>query len=572
MTSNLKLQNGSNVAVIGGGPSGSLSAYFLLDIARRADLNINVDIYEAQDFEKFGPAGCNHCGGIISESLVQMLSAEGIILPPTVVQRGIDSYVMHTDTGSVRIHTPLNEKRIAAIYRGSGPLGTQKSDWLSFDKYLIDLAVTKGAQVVYDRVQEINRDNGYFNVLSKSKETKEYNLVVGAVGLNPASLKLFSNAAPKFKPPTATKTFICEFELGHELVRSYFGTSMHVFLLNVPRLKFAALIPKGNFVTLVMLGSEIDKKLVEDVMAAPEVISCFPEGGELLSRFPCRCYPKVNIGDTKNPFADGLVMVGDCAVSKLYKNGIGAAYIAAKAAASTAVLQGISASDFKKHYWPVCSSLNFDNAIGKLVFRVTDIIQKSPMLKNGILDVVDFEQNKDGSKRQMSTVLWDTFTGSAPYKEILLRTIHPRFWAPFIYKSAASIFNKKEFRQTNEEVMRTKELGRVYRDGEYIIRQDEPGDCLYVIQSGKVEVIQEGSKDTVKLAELTEEDFFGEMALFEHEVRSCSVKALGEVRVLTIDKKTLLTRIQSDPSLAFRMLEKMSRRIRELDHKISGSK
>ena len=49
------------------------------------------------------------CGGIISESLVQNLAAEGINLPTTIVQRGINAYMLHTDVGSVRIDAPLNE-------------------------------------------------------------------------------------------------------------------------------------------------------------------------------------------------------------------------------------------------------------------------------------------------------------------------------------------------------------------------------------------------------------------------------------------------------------------------------
>jgi 2-polyprenyl-6-methoxyphenol hydroxylase-like FAD-dependent oxidoreductase len=77
----LKLGDGSQVAVIGGGPAGSFFSYFLLDMAARIGMDVHVDIYEPQDFSRFGPAGCNHCGGIISESLVQILATEGINLP-----------------------------------------------------------------------------------------------------------------------------------------------------------------------------------------------------------------------------------------------------------------------------------------------------------------------------------------------------------------------------------------------------------------------------------------------------------------------------------------------------------
>lgn len=106
-------------------------------------------------------------------------------------------------------------------------------------------------------------------------------------------------------------------------------------------------------------------------------------------------------------------------------------------------------------------------------------------------------------------------------------------------------------------------LGKVYRDGEVVVRQGESGDCMYVIQAGQAEVLQEKDGKEVRLAVLGEEDVFGEMALFEREVRSATVRALGDVRVLTVDKKTFLRRIQEDPSLAFRILQKMSHRIRQ---------
>jgi len=116
--------------------------------------------------------------------------------------------------------------------------------------------------------------------------------------------------------------------------------------------------------------------------------------------------------------------------------------------------------------------------------------------------------------------------------------------------------------------MSTGELGRVYPDGEVIIHQGEAGDCMYEIQGGKVEVIQERSGKEICLAVLGKGDFFGEMAIFEHDVRSATVRALGEVRALTIDKRTFLRRITEDPSLAFRIVERMSHRIREMNNKL----
>ena len=115
-------------------------------------------------------------------------------------------------------------------------------------------------------------------------------------------------------------------------------------------------------------------------------------------------------------------------------------------------------------------------------------------------------------------------------------------------------------------------LGRVYQDGQVIVRQGEVGDCMYVIQEGQVEVVLEKDGEEVRLAVRGEGEFFGEMAIFEREVRMATVRALGQARVLTIDKKNFLRRIHEDPSLAYRIVQTMSRRIRELSAEVAQLK
>jgi len=116
--------------------------------------------------------------------------------------------------------------------------------------------------------------------------------------------------------------------------------------------------------------------------------------------------------------------------------------------------------------------------------------------------------------------------------------------------------------------MKTGELGKIYQDGEKIISQGEAGDCMFVIQQGQVEVLSEQEGKEVRLAVRGDGDFFGEMAIFEREVRMATVRAIGLVRVLTVDKKNILQRIHEDPSLAYRMIQTMSRRIRELSGEV----
>ncbi|MBI4297407.1 MAG: cyclic nucleotide-binding domain-containing protein [Chloroflexi bacterium] len=117
--------------------------------------------------------------------------------------------------------------------------------------------------------------------------------------------------------------------------------------------------------------------------------------------------------------------------------------------------------------------------------------------------------------------------------------------------------------------MHIRALGKVYEDGATVVRQGEMGDCMFVIQSGKMEVVREDEGKETRLSVLGSGDVFGEMALFDRQPRSATVRALGQARALTVDKKTFLRRVHEDPSLAFRILENMSKRIRSLDGELA---
>jgi hypothetical protein len=265
-----------------------------------------------------------------------------------------------------------------------------------------------------------------------------------------------------------------------------------------------------------------------------------------------------------------MVFIGDCGVTRLYKDGIGAAYRTAKAAATTAVFEGISAEDFRRYFWPACQAISTDNTIGKAIFSVTRQIQRSRLARRAVLRMCESEQGQEGRHRRMSMVLWDMFTGSAPYRDILMRALHPAFLLRFLWGLASSVGPVSgDGRPEKGSMDRPSPLGKTYRDGEVIVREGEMGDCMYVIQEGQVEVLLEKGGKQARLAVMGEGDFFGEMALIEREVRSATVRALGGVRVLSVDKATFLRRIHEDPSLAYRILQKMSHRIREL-HDLLG--
>lgn len=432
----LALQDGSRVAVIGGGPAGSFFSFFLLKIAAVVDLRLDVDIYEPRSFSRCGPAGCNHCGGIVSESLVQILATEGINLPASVVQSGIESYVVHMDVGTVDIASPAREQRIAALYRGNGPRGGEDLAGVSFDGFLQDLAVKQGARVVRKLVTGLSWKDGYPWLLEADGTETPYDLVAVASGVNSNFLGKFEGFPSPPGQPKTTRTYICEFRSTREEIQRLLGHSMHVFLLDIPRLEFAAIIPKGEFATMCMLGDDLDQDLVETFLRSPVVQACLPAGA---MPSVCSCSPMINMGGMTQPFADRLLLIGDSGVTRLYKDGIGAAFRTSKAAALTAVLQGISKEAFRNHYWPACQAIASDNAIGKVIFGTTTVLKRSRFCRKAILRMTRGEQVKKRGGR-MSSVLWNMFTGSAPYREIFLGTLHPAFVGGLLWNLTAGVW------------------------------------------------------------------------------------------------------------------------------------
>ena len=588
-SSSMRLENGSRVAVMGGGPAGSFFSYFLLTMAERAGLKIYVDIYEPRDFDLPGPAGCNMCGGVIYESLVQSLAVEGINLPSNVVQRGIEFNMLHLDIGNALIQTPRHEKRIATTFRGGGPRGLMGFKGHGLDGYLLQSAAEKGAYHIRTRVDEVkysdedgdNPKGRLVLIRTQGGSFQTYDLLAVTTGVNTSTLRLFHNLDFGYQPPQTVKLLVREYFLGEEAVSRYIGPVFHAFLLNIPGLDYGAIIPKGAYVTVCLLSSHggLDAAAMQSFLNDPAVKKLLPPGFSP-ENIACHCSPRINVMGSPQPFGDRVVFVGDSGVSRLYKDGIGAAYRSAKIAASTAVFEGISADDFKKNYLGFCRRISFDNRIGKFIFRVISQIQKTRFARQAVLKMVsDEQQGKSDAKRGMSMLIWDMLTGGASYKDILLRALHPVFWIHLIRNLATSLLNKNKIEDDMSTMplseannMNMSALGKIFQNGETIVRQGEVGDCMYVVQDGQVEVVSNFGNREVQLAILGRNEFFGEMAIFDHEIRSATIRAVGHARILTIDHKNFLRRIHEDPSLAYRLMEVMSKRVRRLSTEVTKLK
>jgi flavin-dependent dehydrogenase len=442
MSSDLTLEDGARIAVIGGGPSGTLFSIFALKMAKMIDQELEVVIFEPKDFKKRGPAGCNHCGGVISEHLVQALAIEGINIPPEIVQRSIDSYVLHTGSGEVQMESPSDEKRIATIYRGGGPGRTKEDGMLGFDDFLLQRAIEEGAVHRPVRIGGIRKEKKPV-LTSKGEDVIEADLVVGAFGVNSSTAKMFEDAGLGYKKPDVTSAFITEIKLGRERVTDLFGSSIHFFLLPEPKnIEFTALIPKDDYVTMCTLGDDIDKETISALMGSDSFKKALPE--EFVREDFCRCFPKLTLNAAEGAFDDRMVVLGDAGSTRLFKDGIGAAYVMSKAVARTVVFEGIGKEHFEEHYLPVYNTTRTDNQFGRIIYMTTETYKKFGFLSKAMINVVRKEQLKrPDAFPVLSSILWDTFTGNESYRDILKRGSNPRMHCRLIWECLKAITRRR---------------------------------------------------------------------------------------------------------------------------------
>ncbi len=111
----------------------------------------------------------------------------------------------------------------------------------------------------------------------------------------------------------------------------------------------------------------------------------------------------------------------------------------------------------------------------------------------------------------------------------------------------------------------------VYPAGKEVIREGDPGDTMYLIIQGKVSVIKgQGDPDETELGQIGSGDYFGEMALFEDDVRSATIRTIEETRLLVLHKREFTEIVREYPQIALHICKVLSQRIRKLHEKVKS--
>ncbi len=412
-----RLLDRSRIAIIGGGPAGSFFALSAQSIAAQLGLSLDLTIFERKDLSAAGPRGCNMCAGVLSRRTLDGLAALQIALPPEIVRARIQTYQLHWGGHSIAIDPPDATRQVLSVYRGGGPRHSAAAATAGFDEFLLRQVETRGARIVAERVERV-----IFDPLPRvhtAARAETFDLAVLAVGVN-ASPPLFQNLG--YRPPRAETMAQNEFRLEPGSRQIFLNSTVHVYFEQPRDLIFGALIPKGRFANVSLLGRHFGRDSIEQFLAVPEVAQIVGDHPPLL----CGCRPRVAVTPAREYFADRFVAVGDACVTRLYKDGIGSALVTAHAAAETALRHGVSRAAFSAHYAPVCRAVARDNRFGRVVFGLVERSKRNALFMRALGRALRAEADTPHETRVLNQTLWALFTGDANYAEICRMILSPR--------------------------------------------------------------------------------------------------------------------------------------------------
>jgi signal transduction histidine kinase len=102
-------------------------------------------------------------------------------------------------------------------------------------------------------------------------------------------------------------------------------------------------------------------------------------------------------------------------------------------------------------------------------------------------------------------------------------------------------------------------------EGEVLAGEGEPGDALFVIVSGELQVVKRSRTTDVPIAVLGPGEIVGEMSIFEAQPRMASVRAVSATRVIRIERDEIVELLRTRPTATLSMLRTVMGRLRSTE-------
>ena len=137
--------------------------------------------------------------------------------------------------------------------------------------------------------------------------------------------------------------------------------------------------------------------------------------------------------------------------------------------------------------------------------------------------------------------------------------------------TSSTMFNFWRFNRSGSRKIVSLGTIKKFKKGEMILIEEETGAAMFIIISGKVKVVRMDEKGKgVILSILTENDFFGEMAILDGATRSASVVSFGMSAIFIIHRHDFLNLIHEHPQVAVALLKELTIRLRKADSQIKS--
>ncbi len=441
-----RLNDGDRVFVVGGGPAGAFFAVQLLREAKRAKLLLDVSIIERRQLPDPGAdpwccVGCNHCAGVISPRLHGVLERDGFNVPDRLMQEDFTHIWIQGLWKNFPLRVP-KETRMYSVFRGSLPKA-QADEVGGFDEFLLKTAVEEGARIIRGEVQAITYNLSGLpevTVVDASGDARRLSGAFAAVstGINSATGRNQTAAqlshsiqrlVPGFSPVQTRRALIFELEVGRDYLTRLLNKELYFIEYGSKRLRLEhiALVPKGDFLTVALIGRSIDeaslpretRRIIGEFLSQPQIKLILPRMTIDRAHVACACAPLMTAAPAKHPFGDRLALIGDAAGSRLNKDGLYSAYVTAQALAMTIVHRGVKRLDLSAGYGDTIKWLKTEHRYGRLVFRLIRGFLSTPLTSRVLYQAFATElKNRPKTKRPLAEILWKIASGTADYREI----------------------------------------------------------------------------------------------------------------------------------------------------------
>jgi flavin-dependent dehydrogenase len=340
----------------------------------------------------------NQCAGLLSPPIVEVLEKRlGVEFPYELVQRTITNYLFRGNTETISLSDG-----------GGQSLALRR---VQFDRYLSQRAALCGARIIRERVRALKIDQQGVHI-SCEGGSKIVDVVVGAFGLDDGTSRAFHRATG-YQPPPYIETLVTKLHPPAKQMERY-GQTVYAFLPPIRRAEFAAVIPKGNHLTIVLAGTKLTTEAmdrlfkwgpVREIVRPEECQESIPQYYK--GRFPTSWARRV--------YGERHVIVGDAAglVRPFKGKGVTTACMTGYLAAVTMMDVGIGKRAMRRFY-AECRELTDDIFFGRVVRLLVRLANRT-----GAVDELIRQAREDHALR---AAMYCCVSGEGAFRRMLFET------------------------------------------------------------------------------------------------------------------------------------------------------